>query len=57
MKRTILILVILLAAALALAGIWRSGWLKRDDRSKLHISGNIELTQVDISFKVAAFCN
>jgi HlyD family secretion protein len=52
MKRTILILVILLAAALALAGIWRSGWLKRDDKSKLHISGNIELTQVDISFKV-----
>jgi HlyD family secretion protein len=52
MKRTILILVILLAAALALAGIWRSGWLKRDDKSKLHISGNIELTKVDISFKV-----
>jgi HlyD family secretion protein len=52
MKRTILILVILLAAALALAGIWRSGWLKRDDKSKLHISGNIELTEVDISFKV-----
>jgi membrane fusion protein YbhG len=52
MKRTILVLAILLAAALALTGIWRSGWLKRDDKSKLHISGNIELTQVDISFKV-----
>ena len=52
MKRTILVLAILLAAALALTGIWRSGWLKRDDTSKLHISGNIELTQVDISFKV-----
>jgi HlyD family secretion protein len=52
MKRTILLLVILLAAALALAGIWRSGWLKRDDKSKIHISGNIELTQVDVSFKV-----
>src|SRR5208337_32436 len=34
------------------AGILKSGWLKRDDPSRLHLSGNIELTQVDISFKV-----
>jgi len=52
MKRTILILIVLLAAALAVAGILKSGWLKRDDASRLHLSGNIELTQVDISFKV-----
>lgn len=52
MKRTVLILIILLVAALALAGILNPGWFKRDDRSRLHVSGNIELTQVDISFKV-----
>ena len=52
MKRTIVILVLLVAAALAVTGIWRSGWLKRDGANRLHLSGNIELTEVDISFKV-----
>jgi len=46
----VLLLVILAAAGFYL---WSSGWLfSRKDPNHLPVSGNIELTQVDISFKV-----
>lgn len=50
MKRKIIVL-LLVVIALGLAGILRSGWFRRDNPNRLHLSGNIELTEVDISFK------
>ena len=52
MKRKIIVPIVLVVIALGVAGVLRSGWLKRDNPNRLHISGNIELTEVDISFKV-----
>jgi HlyD family secretion protein len=52
-RKALLIAILLLVAAVAVAGVLRSGWWKRDDPNRIHLSGNIELTQVDISFKVA----
>jgi HlyD family secretion protein len=37
--------------AAAAAAAW--GWLKRDDKARIRISGNIELTEVDVAFKTA----
>jgi HlyD family secretion protein len=45
------IVLLLLIAGLGVMAV-RSGWLKQDDPNRLLVSGNIELTQVDISFKV-----
>jgi len=53
MKRTLILILLLILAAAAAAGVIWSGWFKHDDNSRIHLSGNIELTQVDISFKVA----
>ncbi len=50
MKRTILIL-LLLAAAGGAAWWWRTQSGK--DGNRIFASGNLELTQVDISFKIA----
>src|SRR5689334_19350179 len=50
MKRKIIVL-LLVVIALGLAGILRSGWFRRDNPNRLRLSGNIELTEVDISFK------
>jgi HlyD family secretion protein len=52
MKRKILIPILLVAIGLGLTMALRSGWLHRDDPNRIHVSGNIELTEVDISFKV-----
>lgn len=52
MKRKIVILIILIAGLGVGAGFWWSGRLNRARQNRLIVSGNIELTQVDISFKV-----
>ena len=52
MKRKILFLVILVALAAVAAGVLRSGWFNHANDNRLAVSGNLELTQVDISFKV-----
>ena len=49
-KRLILILVIIIGAAIA--GVVWSGRMGRDNPNLIRLYGNIELTQVDISFKV-----
>src|SRR5579871_750729 len=51
MKRRILLLILLAAAVVAVVG-YRSGWFRQDQGNRLAVSGNIELTEVDISFKV-----
>jgi HlyD family secretion protein len=52
MKRKILIPILLVAVGLGVTVLLRSGWLHREDPNHIHVSGNIELTEVDISFKV-----
>ena len=46
------ILIILVIVALAIAGVVWSARLGRQDPNIIKLSGNIELTQVDISFKI-----
>ena len=53
MKRKIVVPIVLLAALAVAAGLLWSGWLHRDHPNRLVVSGNLELTQVDISFKIA----
>jgi HlyD family secretion protein len=52
MKRRIVIPILLVAVALGVTVVLRSGWLHREDPNHIQVSGNIELTEVDISFKV-----
>lgn len=52
MKKRILVLAFLLTAAAVGGWIWRSGVLKSQN-TRLLVSGNLELTQVDLSFKIA----
>ncbi len=52
MKRKIIIAIILVVVLAVAAGVLWSSWLNRDHPDRLIVSGNIELTQVDISFKV-----
>jgi HlyD family secretion protein len=52
MKRKIIIPILLLVAAGVAAGFYWSGRFSRDHANQLLLSGNLELTQVDISFKV-----
>jgi HlyD family secretion protein len=52
MKRKIIILILVLLAAGFVAGFIWSGRFGRDRGDRLVVSGNLELTQVDISFKV-----
>jgi membrane fusion protein YbhG len=47
-----LVPIILVLAVLAIAGVLWSSRLNRQDPNSIRISGNLELTQVDISFKV-----
>src|SRR2546423_3254954 len=49
MRKTILIVAVV--AGLAVGGVLWSGRLHRQDPNLIKLSGNIELTQVDISFK------
>jgi HlyD family secretion protein len=52
MKRKIFLFILLLAAAGGVAyAVW-SARMEREHANRLTVSGNIELTQVDISFKV-----
>ena len=51
-RRIVFILILLIAVAGAAAGIWKSGWFNRGNDNRILVSGNLELTQVDISFKV-----
>src|SRR5579884_461568 len=53
MKRKIVIPIVLVAGVLAAAGVVWSMRLNRADPNRLHLSGNIELTEADLSFKVA----
>lgn len=52
MKKAVRILIVL--AVLAGAGIivMRAGWFHREDPNRILLSGNIEMTQVDIAFKL-----
>jgi len=51
MRRRILIILLLLIAV-AIGGVIWSGGFSRPDPNRIKLSGNIELTQVDISFKI-----
>jgi len=51
MKKFILLIVVVAAVAIGARVFW-SNWRDRNNQNVLSISGNIELTQVDISFKV-----
>lgn len=53
MKTRIRILILLLALAAVAAAVLRSGWIRKEDPNVIRLSGNIEMTQVDVSFKVA----
>lgn len=50
MKKLIIIIVVLIVGT---AAVLRSGFFKKEDSNLIRLSGNIELTQVDISFKTA----
>ena len=52
MTKTKLISTVVVLAAAAVGGLLWSGRLGREQSNRLLISGNVELTQVDISFKV-----
>ena len=51
MKKVIILLVVVLIAGVILRVYW-TDWFHSSNPNRLAISGNIELTQVDISFKV-----
>jgi len=51
MRKIIIPLVLVAVLALVARAFW-SNWANRDRQNRLSVSGNIELTQVDISFKV-----
>jgi HlyD family secretion protein len=51
-RRIVFILILLIALGGVAAGVLRSGWFNRGNENRLLVSGNLELTQVDISFKV-----
>jgi len=50
MRKRLLIILVVIGAAIA--GVVWSGRLARQDPNAIKLSGNIELTQVDISFKI-----
>jgi len=51
MKKLIFLIVVVAAVAIGARVFW-SNWRGRNNQNVLSVSGNIELTQVDISFKV-----
>src|SRR5260370_22276885 len=51
MRKRLLIILVIIGAAIA--GVLWSGRMGRQDPNVIKLSGNIELTQVDISFKTA----
>ncbi len=52
MKRFVLVLLVLAVAAAVTAGFLRSGLFEKKTEGWIRVSGNIELTEVDISFKL-----
>ncbi|MEN6602803.1 MAG: efflux RND transporter periplasmic adaptor subunit, partial [Bryobacteraceae bacterium] len=50
MKKRIVVVVVVVAVALIAWAMYR--WLRRPDTSKIVLSGNIELTEIAVSFKV-----
>src|SRR5581483_4978642 len=52
MKRKVIIPIVVVAVALGAAGVVWSMRLNRPDPNRLRVSGNIELTESDLSFKV-----
>jgi HlyD family secretion protein len=52
MKAKKIVPIILLAAVVVAAAVAWSRYSKREDPNRIRLSGNIELTQVDIAFKV-----
>src|SRR5258706_15963173 len=52
MKKVIRIVVVLVVLGAAGAALLRSGFFKKEDPNHIRLSGNIELTQIDVSFKV-----
>lgn len=53
MKPSKIVPILVLLAVLVAAGLAWSRYSKRDDPNRIRLSGNIELTQVDIAFKLA----
>lgn len=51
MKRKVIILFLVAAVAAVIA--WRMGWGRAGDPNRLLLHGNIELTEIDLSFKVS----
>lgn len=47
------IIPIVIVAGIGAVVVWKSGWLNRDDGSRIKLSGNIELTEVDVAFKTS----
>lgn len=52
MKRKVIFPVLIVAILGGGVGVLRSGWFTRENNNRLDVSGNLELTEVDISFKV-----
>jgi HlyD family secretion protein len=52
MKKRIIPVILIVAAVVALT-LWRTGALRRTPTDRILLSGNIELTEVDVSFKTA----
>jgi len=52
MKKRLPILIVLIAAGVGLY-YWRTGAFNKNDSSRIVVSGNLELTLVDLSFKTA----
>ncbi len=52
MKRIVIPVILVLVALTAIVA-WRSGWFAKEDPNRIRLSGNIELTEVDVSFKTA----
>ena len=50
MKKRIILVVVALAAVAAV--VWLVAWLQRPAEAAVKISGNIELTQVAVAFKI-----
>lgn len=53
MKKSVRAALVIVVVAAAGAGFVRGGFFSREDPNVIRLSGNIELTQVDMSFKMS----
>ena len=53
MKRAKVVPIVVVALIAVVAGVAWSRFARRDDPNRIRLSGNIELTQVDVAFKLA----